>query len=488
MTSHLSPSPMSSYDDNSRLPIVPILAILAVLVGGYFAYRHFFAPSPVAEAPQMPPAQVRVHEVTITDVPLTFEYAGRTNGSREVEIRARVSGILLERTYVEGQTVKQGDVLFVIDPAPFKVALQQAEARYVQARNDWNRAQQLYKQQAISARERDQARANHDQTKAEVDAARINLGYTTVTAPISGVTSQESLSEGSLVTADSSLLTRLTQLDPMYVNFSAPDTEVLDQRQMIAEGRNLLPEDGILRAEIHFGNGSVYPLEGEINFTDSIIDPETGTVSNRAVVPNPDGLIMPGQFVRVVVKGMVRKDAIAVPDRAIMQGPQGAFVYVVNEQGIAEMRPVQLGMVTGNMRLIVSGLQQGDRVIYEGMIKVRPNAPVTIMPQAGEAMPVEPEAATGENAAHDMIQPVDLPADETVTEEAVTDETVTDEPAAASGYVSGLTGETVPLAAGHDDGHVTQNEAVHDENAEEQEDNPYAFQPEQNQPSDNNNE
>lgn len=407
---------MSSFEENRRRPLWIFVVLILIAGGGYAFYKSNSAKDGDAAAQmQMPPASVGVHEVEIADVPLTFEYAGRTNGSREVEIRARVSGILMKRSYVEGQAVKQGDVLFEIDPAPFKVVLNQAEARFAQANNDWARAQKLFSAQALSARERDQARANYAQTKAEVETARINLGYTTVTAPISGVTSQESLSEGSLVTADASLLTRLTQLDPLYVNFSAPDSEVLNQRHMISTGEIEMPQDGILRAEIHFGNGSIYAHEGEVNFTDSIIDPQTGTVSNRAVVPNPDNIVMPGQFVRVVVKGMIQKNAIIIPDRAIMQGPQGPFVYIVSEQNTAAIRPVILGMSTDNMRLIEKGLHAGDKVITEGMIKVRPDAPVQIaspeaQPQADQAaqQAQTEEAAPQEDA--EMLQAVDTDA------------------------------------------------------------------------------
>lgn len=378
---------MSSFEENNsrNRPLwLYILLILAVVIGGYIGYERF-ASAKYDEAMEQAkaeimakPAVVNVFEVKAGDVPLVFEYAGRTSGSREVEIRARVSGILLKRSYIEGQAVKQGDVLFEIDPAPFQVALNQAQARFSQATNDWSRAQKLFKVQALSARERDQARSTFEQTRAEVENARINLGYTTVTAPISGVTSHEDMSEGSLVNADSSLLTRLTQLDPMYVNFSAPDSEVLDLRHMVATGEAQMPEDGILRAEVRLGNGSIYAYEGEVNFTDSIIDPQTGTVSNRAVMPNPENILMPGQFVRVVVKGISRVNAIAIPDRAILQGPQGPFVYVVSESGTAQMRPVKLGLVNNNLRLIENGLQQGDKVIIEGMIKVRPDAPVVL--------------------------------------------------------------------------------------------------------------
>lgn len=378
-------------ESNSRTFFKFVFFIL-LIGGGYFAYTHYHKPAAPAAAPQMPPAEVTIFEAHRADIPLSYEYAGRTAGSREVEIRARVSGILQKRAYTEGQSVKEGDTLFEIDPAPFAASVNQIKARATQAERDWERAQGLFKAKALSAREYDEARANFEQTKAELTTAQINLGYTTVTAPISGVTSKEGLSEGSLVNADTSLLTRLTQLDPIYVNFSSPDSETLTLRRMVAEGKLAMPEDGKLKAEIHFGDGSVYGQEGTVDFTDSFIDAQTGSVNARAVVPNAENMIMPGQFVRVVVKGFVRKNMIAVPDEAIMQGPQGPFVYVVTAESKTAVRPVVLGALNGESRLIESGIEEGDKVIIEGMIKTRPDAPV-------HAMTAEEQKAAAEAAA-----------------------------------------------------------------------------------------
>lgn len=329
-----------------------------------------------------PPPAVTVIKVAQGNIPLSYEYAGRVSGSREVEIRARVSGILLERAYQEGQSVEEGAVLFKIDPKPYEAEFANANARFNQAKRDWNRTTALKKDDAISAREYDQAQSAYEQAKAAVQTAEINLGYTTVTAPISGVTSSESLSEGSLVTADSSLLTRLTQLDPVYVYFSSPDMETLMQRREVSEGTLMMPADKKLHAEIRYGDGTAYSELGTIDFTDSIITPETGTVRARAVVPNKENRLLPGQFVRVMVKGLVRPNAIAIPDKAILQGPQGPFVYTVGEDGKAAVKPVKLGALNDNARLIESGLEAGERVITEGMIKVRPGSPVKIAPAA----------------------------------------------------------------------------------------------------------
>jgi len=346
-----------------------------------------------AEPPAaLPPPQVGVIQVQPQNVPLQFEYAGRTAGSREVEIRARVDGILQERTYVEGQRVEAGKVLFRIDPEPFKVALQQAEARLKteqavlrQADRTWARVSTLYKDRAVSGRERDEAQSSLETSRAgvalaeaEFRAARINLDYTTVTAPIDGVTSREAVSEGSLVgtTADNSLLTRITQLDPIYVNFAYPDAEAATTRRMLDDGTYRTPKDRRLTVRVRLGDGSLHPQAGFVDFTDSVVDPQTGTIRVRATVPNPDETLLPGQFVRVIVEGISRPDSIAVPERAVMQGPQGPFLYAVGADGKAQLKPVKLGLSTAAGRVIDSGISGGERVVVEGVIKVRPGRPV----------------------------------------------------------------------------------------------------------------
>ncbi len=374
---------------------------ILVLVGGALWYYLVKQKSHTNEAaaPQMPPPQVTVLEAVPTDVPLTYEYAGRTAGSKEVEIRARVGGILQKRAYTEGQPVKAGDVLFKIDPAPYEAALAETQARSTNAENTWKRIGELTALQAISTGERDEAQAGYAQTKAQLQTARINLGYTTVKSPITGITSREGTSEGSLVMADQTLLTRVTQLDPIYVNFAYPDTDPLNQRAPDTADR--------LKAEIHFGDGTVYQTPGTINFQDSIIDPMTGTISARAMLSNPDYKILPGQFVRVVITGMVHKNVITVPDQAVMQGPQGTFVYTVTPDSKAKITPVQLGDVVNKDRMITGGLNPGDRVITEGMVKVRPDTPVMIAapaaaPAESKDIPADASAAPAEHDGETM--------------------------------------------------------------------------------------
>lgn len=339
-----------------------------------------------------PPPEVTVIEVEAGEVPLTYEYAARIAASREVEVRAQVGGILLKRDFNEGAPVEAGDVLFEIDPKPYEAELakaraqqQRAEAQLAQANRDVDRTSrlaasgsgtQLAKDDALSTR--DLARAAVAIAEADVQMAALNLGYTKVAAPISGVTSLEQVPEGSLIgtSGDSSLLTRITQRDPVYINFSVSESELAEVRALL-EAQGVWHEAGdVVRVTVVFGDGRVYPLQGVIDFASSGLDAETGTMRIRAVVKNPERRLLPGQFVRAIVTGIVMNDAIVVPHAAVSQGPQGQFVYTVDSEGNAEIRPVELGREVKTGWIVRSGLAPGDRLITEGIIKVRPGAPV----------------------------------------------------------------------------------------------------------------
>ncbi len=372
------------------------------------------APQQQAAAAAPPPTPVVAVTVKPQRLAVETEYAGRTAGSREVEIRARVEGILLERTYKEGDNVKAGQVLFRIDPRPYEIALQralarqqQAEASLRQAQRDLSRAATLFQRRAGTESARDDAQsavelaqADVALANAEVADAQIDLDYTTVEAPIDGVTGREQLSEGSLVgtTADNSLLTTVTRLDPIYVNFAIPDAEWLRSRDLIESGRVAMAESGQIATALRLPDGRMYPQEGHVDFTDTTVDMDTGTIRARAVFPNPNGMILPGQFVRIILKGMVRTDAMVVPERAVMQGPQGPFVYRVDAEGKAQVAPVKTGPTVDEGWIIDNGLNAGDTVITEGVIKVRPGAPVAVEAGADEAGGAE-AAANGEQGS-----------------------------------------------------------------------------------------
>ncbi len=364
-----------------------------------FSLSLLLSPFALAEGP--PPAEVSVEVAKVEQLSMVQEYAARTSGYREVEVRAQVSGILQERTYLEGSKVQKGQVLFRIDPRLYQAALTQAkgalaqeQARYRQADRDLKRIRALQKKGYASESELDRYISNFEQSKANLEAAhanvqakQIDLEYTTVKAPISGITSKEAVSEGSLMVAsdpNSSLLTQITQLDPIYVNYAYADREAAKLREAVQSGVVQLPTDQKLSAEVLFGDGSVYPLPGKVDFTDSLIDKGTGTVSARAIVPNPEQSLLPGQFVRVRISGMIRPNSITVPEKALAQGPQGNLVFVVDEAGIARARSVETVFTVKGRWVISAGLKAGERVIVDGLIRVRPDQPVRV---------VEPTAA-----------------------------------------------------------------------------------------------
>ncbi len=366
------------------------LLTLAVAIVTPFAVAA--CDSKPAQAPVPPPPSVAVSELKAQPVPLRFDYAGRIAAFREVEVRPRVSGILKEKTFIEGAAVKAGDVLFRIDPEPFEAELARAKAQLMEAQaqlgrtqRDAERASTLFQRQYGSEKARDDAFAAHELAKAsvagaeaQVRTAEINLGYTTITAPISGVTSYRLLPEGSLVNANESLLTRISQLDPVYVHFSFTDTEATEIRRLIDSGEGKGPADGKLQAKVSFGDGRTYDQVGYVDFTDSSLDLQTGTLRARGVLPNPDSRLRPGAFVRVSIEGITRQDTIVIPQAAVMQGPQGQFVYTVDPQNKVSVQPVSIGReVTGGW-IVEKGLKSGDRIVTEGIIKVRPGGAVTV--------------------------------------------------------------------------------------------------------------
>jgi len=339
---------------------------------------------------------VPVVTVEPQSIPLTFTYGARAIGYKDTQVRARVGGILLKRYYVEGSPVKEGDLLFEIDPQPYKVALSQAKAKLSQAKaqlsaaeTQWVRISKLFKDRIVSEKSRDEARANLDSLKAsaeaaqaEVDSAELNLGYTQVRAPISGITSLETQSEGSLIVAnsDSSLLTTITQVDPIYVIFSAADTELYKLGSMIESGQISNPrknEDGSQSREVYasltYNNGVEYPEQGRFNFVNPTVDENTGTIKIRAVFPNPERTILPGQFVRLNIKGLTRVNALVVPQEAVMQGAEGEMVYRVNIHNQVEAVNIETGFTTPNGEWIVDkGLNAGDKVIVGGLMQLAP--------------------------------------------------------------------------------------------------------------------
>lgn len=358
---------------------MPLLGVmLLVVLAGCQAEEQA---QPAAAAP--PAAPVRVVTLEAQEVTLSEEYAARVRGSREIEVRARVSGVLEERLYTEGQRVEQGTPLFRIDPEVYQIELQRAaaersnaRAELNQANREWQRISTLYEQNAVSQRDRDNALSARELAEARlalaeagVAAAELNLSYTQVEAPLSGITGLESLPEGSLIERGT-LLTRITQQDPVHVRFSLPEKDAAIQQ--------VARSNGARQAHLMLPDGEAYALEGQIDFTDSSIDPRTGSVSARAVFPNPDGVLVPGQFVRVRVMMQTLPVAFVIPAEAVGQGPEGPQVFVV-EAGQARVRPVVLGPVTADGQVILSGLSAGEQLVISGQIMLGEGAPVTVL-------------------------------------------------------------------------------------------------------------
>lgn len=365
----------------------------------------FFTPVHLSAAPgnDQPPAKVVLEAVHSADFPIELEFPGRVSGSREVEVRAQVSGILQQRAYEEGSQVQKGQVLFRIDPRTYeaavaraKAAVAQAQARYRQAERNLERIRQIQSKGFASGSELDSAVSEFEQARANIEAARaelktreIDLDYTTVKAPISGITSRETRSEGSLVVAGdptASLLTQISQLDPVYVNFGYPDQVLERLRSELQAGHLRMPEDGKLVAELAYDNGAKYPHSGHVDFTDSLISRGTGTVNARAVVANPEQTLLPGQFVRMRITGLVYPNAIAVPERAVSQSPIGTSVFTVDAEGKAVERKVTLGMTSKGRWLVLEGLKAGEQIIVEGLSRVMPGEPVEVV-SASQAAP-----------------------------------------------------------------------------------------------------
>jgi membrane fusion protein (multidrug efflux system) len=386
--------------------IVPLLAAAALAACG--------EPRGQPHGETAPP-EVAVVEAVAQRLPVGYEYAAQTAGYREVEVRARVTGILLKRNYREGEVVKRGQSLFQIDPAPFQVALARAEAdlataeaRQAQAARDAERMKAVIDIKAVSRKEYDDSVSASQIAAAEVKAARarvaeakLNLDWTRVESPINGVSSRALRSEGTLVSGPEVLLTAVTQTDPIYVIFGIPESELLRIRRDADAKRLELPADGRFDVTVALADGSVYGKPGKVDFTDVRVNTNTGTVEARAELPNPAGALKPGQFVRVRLAGAVRPAAITVPQRAVLEGPKGKFVYVVDAGGKAEARPVQVGDWAGESWVIDSGLAPGDKVIVDGVMKIGPGAPVRIAAagQGGDAKPPAPPAGAAKSAA-----------------------------------------------------------------------------------------
>jgi membrane fusion protein, multidrug efflux system len=356
-------------------------------------------------APAMPPPQVSIVTVAAKDAPITFEYTGQTAGSRETEVRARVAGILQRRLFEEGSNVKAGTALFQIDPANLQTqsssadaAVAVAEARLNQARRDSARLAPLIAERAISQKEFDDsksavesAEASVKQARAQAAEAKLNLGYTKVLAPIGGITGSAAKADGSLVSS-ADMLTTIVQVNPIYVNFSVSEGDLLKLNRQLASGQVAVPGkrgnsgSADFAVTVKLSDGSTFPRQGKMNFSSEKLNAQTGSYDARAEISNADGALRPGQFVRVILAGANRTQSITVPQRAILDGPMGKMVFKVTPENTLAPQPVDVDGWSNGEWIVTKGLASGDRVMTDGFIKAnQPGMKVTPVPFVANA-------------------------------------------------------------------------------------------------------
>ncbi|WP_395061909.1 efflux RND transporter periplasmic adaptor subunit [Paraburkholderia silvatlantica] len=367
----------------SGLPLILVAVVLTLFAGCKKA-----SGPPALGAPE-----VTVMTVTAQDTPVQLEFTAQTQSSREVEIRARVDGFLDRRTYSEGDKVKAGQTMFLMDPKPFQAALQtargelaQQQARLTVAQQNLARVKPLAAQQALSQKDLDDAIGNEKQAQAavisaqgQVETAELNLGYTTIKSPLDGLASYARQQDGSYLIANSSgLLTYVYQLDPIWVNFSISENEMLHFQDEISAGKLQFPPNSEFVVTVILADGTEFPQHGTISFANPAFSTDTGTFLVRATLANPKGTLRPGQFVRARVSGATRPNAILVPQRAVLQGAKSHFVWVVDNASKAKQRVVEVGDWNGDNWFINDGLKAGERIVVDGAIRVVPDVPLKI--------------------------------------------------------------------------------------------------------------
>ena len=361
-------------------------AALLLFTAILFGAASLQADAPKASAAQAP--MVDVYTVTkAAQMPISLEYPARLKSIRSAKVVARVSGVLMQKMYEEGSFVKKGSLLYTIEPDVYAALVHEREADmalqealYKKAARDWERAQALYSDKALSRQEYDGALSAFETAKAGVNAAKaklasanVDLGYTQVKAPISGIAGIKETDLGNVVSAGTPLLS-ITQSDPVHAEFSIPDVDRLKALYAVQKGRwSNAGQDG-LKATLNVG-GRV--TEGRVDYIDSVIDAKTGSVKARALFKNPEALLMQGAFGRITVTGFVRNDVVTVPQKAVLQNPMGTIVFVIDE-GKAAVRHVRLGDTAGDTFIVEEGLMEGDVVIVNNFFRVKPGMDVTI--------------------------------------------------------------------------------------------------------------
>ena len=350
-----------------------------------------------ATPPAMPPMSVSVITAQAVSMPMSVEAVAQTEGASEVEVRPRVGGIILKKMFEEGTPVIEGQTLFLIDPAPFQIALSLAKAQVAeqQARNtqtsrESSRLKELLVTQSISQREYDNAtsdasisQAGMMQAQASIKEAELNLSYTQVRAPVGGIAGRFQFSEGALVSAGSSLLTTIIQISPIWVRFSLSESELNTLGGQV-NAKN------VQEVSLVLANGKEYAPKGQLNFAANQINPSLGTQELRATFANKDKQLLPGQFVRARITTGMRDGVFLIPQTAVLTNDQGKFVYVVNEKNEAVPQPVKVAEWVGTNWIILAGLNPNDKVIVDNLIKIRPGA--VVKPQVSSSQALNPRA------------------------------------------------------------------------------------------------
>jgi len=412
---------MSSFPKSASgsrlLPDYPLIGVGMLIILVTVACGKMEAPK-AAPAPQ----EVTVLTVTPKTVPATMEFVAQAESSHQVEIVARVSGFLEKILYREGQVVEEGQVMFQMDPKPFqaqvnasKGEVENRKAQLWTAKANLDRIKPLAEQDAASKSDLDNAvgtvqsaEASVYESQAGLDKAQLDLSYTVIKSPFTGVSSKALLREGAYLSAtgSTSKLTYVAKLNPIWIDFNISQNQRAKLGQEVKEGLIALPRDHAFEVELELSDGSRYPHRGKVNFADPSFSKETGTFLVRAEMPNPKEELRPGMFVKAFMKGAVRPNAVVVPQKAVQQTANGHTVYVVNQKEQAEIRPVIVGEWIGEDWIINKGLKAGDRVIVEGFQRLAPGAPVKVAstgslpstpatPQAGSPAKTAPAAPSG---------------------------------------------------------------------------------------------
>ena len=366
-----------------------VAALVSVMAGGC---------DKSAQTPQAPPpAPVTVTQPVEREIIEWDEYQGRMDAVDMVEVRARVTGYLQSVNFKDGAEVKQGDVLFVIDPRPYQAELdrtqadlQQAQTKFELASNDFARSERLLKARAISEEEADSRSkavrtsvAAIESARASVEMAKLNMEYTRVTAPISGRIGRKLITEGNLVNGDqgqSTLLTTIVSLDPVYCYFDADERAVMKYQRLAREGKGENMRDGKMACELALADETGFPHKGLLDFVDNRVDSATGTLRARGIFPNPERVLQPGFFARVRVPGSAKTSALLIPDQAVGTDQGQKFVLVVDPQNTVEYKIVDLGGMVDGLRVIRGGIHSNDSIIVNGLMSARPGAKVNPSP------------------------------------------------------------------------------------------------------------